>query len=120
MASKEESHLMLIMVPVVEWNYILHVCSVGVSYSQTRVHLLFVASFITIKIDFSPHNPCFGTEVTFLSCYKRLVVIPHDQTPDMNFSKAGRWATVNFEETDIFATAHETAAAGVRAPCLRT
>ena len=35
---------MLIMVPMVEWNYKLHVCGVGVSYSQTRVHLLFVAS----------------------------------------------------------------------------
>ena len=48
-----------------------------------------------IKIDFTPHNPCFGTEVTFLFCYERLVVTPHDQTSDMNSSKAEWQATVN-------------------------
>ena len=71
MASKEESHLMLIMVSVIEWTYIPHVCSVGVSFSRTRVRLLFVASLIISgtaeagKIDFSPHNPCFDIPFLF-------------------------------------------------------
>lgn len=48
MASKEESHLhlMLITAYVVGWNYTLHVFDVGVSFSQTHMHILFVATLI--------------------------------------------------------------------------